>query len=349
MGRTVRCVVLVVAALALVPSPGFGWGRDGHQVVANLAQSRLSPQARKGVAALLHGATLASVSTYADNYRNNHPETARWHYVNIPLGGKYDATRDCAPSPEGDCILAAIERFSAILADPSRPEDERADALRFLVHFVADRHQPLHATTKNDRGGNNTKVTFFSQPTNLHAVWDSGMMEHTGLTVTAWTDLLNRSGMSKEGWGTPVRWAEESVRVAAGALLPDPRQPRDRASLPRRQPPYPAAATLSRRRPSGQPTQRYFRAGGALTENQAADHGQIERATAMVAPGARKNGCCARREILWNSTSDMALGDSRSSRHEANVMLTSAATNAMRTTTRGPSQSPMNQRKLDVS
>jgi nuclease S1 len=58
-------------------------------------------------------------------------------------------------------------------------------------------------------------VTFFGQPTNLHAVWDSGLMEHTGLTVTAWTDLLNRSGLSADGRGTPVQWAEESVRVAA--------------------------------------------------------------------------------------------------------------------------------------
>jgi len=216
MGRVARRIALVLVALALVPSQSFGWGRDGHQVIANLAQSRLSPQARKGVAALLHGATLASVSTYADNYRNNHPETGRWHYVNIPLtAGHYDPARDCAPSPEGDCIIAAIERFSTILADASRPADERAEALRFLVHFVADLHQPLHATTKDDRGGNDTQVTFFGQPTNLHAVWGSGLMEHTGLTVTAWTDLLKRSGISEEGHGTPVQWAEESVRVAA--------------------------------------------------------------------------------------------------------------------------------------
>src|SRR5512136_577235 len=98
------CIIVVVAALVLIPNRSSAWGRDGHQVIANLAQSRLSAQARKGVAALLHGATLASGSTYADNYRNNHPETARWHYVNIPLSdGHYDPTRDCASSPEADC------------------------------------------------------------------------------------------------------------------------------------------------------------------------------------------------------------------------------------------------------
>ena len=87
--------------------------------------------------------------------------------------------------------------------------------VKFLVHFVADLHQPLHTTTNNDRGGNDTQVTFFGQPTNLHALWDSASMEQTGLTVTAWTDLLNRSGMAEGGGGTPVAWAEESVRAAA--------------------------------------------------------------------------------------------------------------------------------------
>jgi nuclease S1 len=136
--------------------------------------------------------------------------------VNIPLiDGPYNPARDCAPSPGGDCIIAAIDRFSAILADASRPDDERAEALEFLVHFVADLHQPLHATTKNDRGGNDTKVTFFGHATNLYAVWDYGLMEHAGLTVTAWANLLNRSGLPEDGSGTTVQWAEESVRVAA--------------------------------------------------------------------------------------------------------------------------------------
>lgn len=113
-------VLATVAALALSSTECLAWGRDGHQVIANLAQSRLSPAAKKGVAALLHGATLASVSTEADNIRNSHPETARWHYVNIPLTATaYDPARDCAPSPQGDCILAAVDRFTAILTELS--------------------------------------------------------------------------------------------------------------------------------------------------------------------------------------------------------------------------------------
>jgi hypothetical protein len=96
-------LTLVLALVAwILPHEGFGWGREGHQVVANLAQSRLSPAARRSVAALLHGATLASVSTWADSYRNSHPQTARWHYVDIPFSAAhYDPTRDCKATAQG--------------------------------------------------------------------------------------------------------------------------------------------------------------------------------------------------------------------------------------------------------
>jgi hypothetical protein len=207
--------VAITVTLALSSAECLAWGRDGHQVIANLAQSRLSPTAKKGVAALLRGATLASVASEADNLRNSRPETARWHYVNIPLTATaYDAARDCQPSPQGDCILAAIDRFAAILADRAKPDAARAEALTFLVHLIADLHNPMHVTTNNDRGGNETKVAFFGTPTNLHALWDVGLMEHTGLTITAWTDTLNRSGQTVPAGGTPVQWALEALRVA---------------------------------------------------------------------------------------------------------------------------------------
>jgi nuclease S1 len=132
--------VLLSLALLFVPSSSFNWGRTGHQVVANVAQERLSPAARKAVAALLEGATLASVSTEADAYRNTHPETERWHWVDIPITARhYDAARDCRRvRGEGDCILAEIDRLVATLKDRWRPDEERVQALKFVVHFVGD-------------------------------------------------------------------------------------------------------------------------------------------------------------------------------------------------------------------
>jgi hypothetical protein len=79
--RTCKLLALVTASILVSSTDGRAWGRDGHQVIANLTQSRLSPAVKQGIAALFHGAALASVSSEADNVRNSHPETARWHYV----------------------------------------------------------------------------------------------------------------------------------------------------------------------------------------------------------------------------------------------------------------------------
>jgi hypothetical protein len=192
---------------------GSAWGTTGHQIIAELAQRKLSAAAQAQVTTLLHGATLASVASWADDVRSSRPETARWHFVDIPREeSHYEARRDCAPDAQGDCVIAAIERFRRVLADRRRPESERAEALKFLVHFVADLHQPLHCIDDHDRGGNAVQVTLFGQPTNLHAVWDSGLIGHTGLTVAEYVARLETADVDASG--TPILWAEEAHRAA---------------------------------------------------------------------------------------------------------------------------------------
>jgi hypothetical protein len=118
-----RPTALVLLAVLLLPQSLGAWGRVGYQVIANVAQQRLSPAARKAVAELLKSATLASISNFGDDYRNSHPETERWHYVDIPItAGHYDAARDCQNVPgEGDCIIAEIDRLVVTLRDRSKP------------------------------------------------------------------------------------------------------------------------------------------------------------------------------------------------------------------------------------
>ena len=222
-----RLLLLVVALPFLLPHPLVAWGRDGGQVVANIAQARLSPAAKKGVYELLHGATLASVSADADNYRNSHRESSRWHYVNIPLdAARYDPARDCREqNGEGDCVVAEIDRLVTVLKDRTQPEEVRAQALAFLVHFVGDLHCPLHASDNNDRGGNRTLVTFFDRPTNLHSVWDAGLIRQAGYTVTSLTEAVERSAATVSAGGTPAAWAEETRDVARDVAY---RVPEDR-------------------------------------------------------------------------------------------------------------------------
>jgi hypothetical protein len=208
-------IISMVALLCvgIMSAAGSAWGTTGHQIVAELAQRNLSAAAQAQVATLLHGDTLASIASWADDVRKSRPETARWHFVDIPREtDRYDVQRDCASEPEGDCVIAAIERFRGVLADAGRPAAERTDALKFLVHFVGDLHQPLHSIDDHDRGGNDVSVTLFGQPTNLHSVWDSGLINHTGLAVDAYVARLQ--GMVVDASGTPIAWAEEAHRVA---------------------------------------------------------------------------------------------------------------------------------------
>jgi hypothetical protein len=123
------------------------------------------------VLTLLDGTHLADVSTWADDVRRDHPETSRWHYVDIPyVATNYDPARDCQATDHGDCVIAEIARAERVLGDTSKSKAGRAEALKFLVHFVGDMHQPLHSierkdpvTGHGDAGGNGVHVTFFGQ------------------------------------------------------------------------------------------------------------------------------------------------------------------------------------------
>jgi hypothetical protein len=169
----------LLLSTVITVNPVHAWGKDGHHIIATLAQSQLTAKTQTKVNQLLSlepGATLQSISTWADEHRN--PATAPWHYVNFPRNScTYDADRDC---PEGKCVVAAIERQSEVLSS-SAPEDKRLLALKYLVHLVGDLHQPLHAGYGDDRGGNSYQLQAFMRGSNLHSVWDTGLIKHLEL------------------------------------------------------------------------------------------------------------------------------------------------------------------------
>src|SRR5262245_2559055 len=182
--RGMKVILLVLGLLHLQIQDARAWGSEGHSIVAEIAQRNLSPAARAQIAELLpNGASLASLSTWADDIRPIFDKSFNWHFVSIPLDQTdYDPIRHCSDTPRGDCVINAIDRFTKILGDRSAPIDTRREALKYLVHFVGDLHQPLH-TVKDFLGGNQFEVRFFVDPrkktiedTNLHAVWDTGLI-----------------------------------------------------------------------------------------------------------------------------------------------------------------------------
>lgn len=208
-----RLVVILVLLLGLVAHQTVqAWGRQGHHIVAGLAQAQLTPEARKEIDRLLAlepGETLVSISTWADEHRT--PATAAWHYVNFPRNScTYDAERDC---PDGKCVVAAIDKQLAILKfDVS--DEKRLRALKYLVHLVADVHQPLHAGYLDDRGGNTYQLQAFMRGTNLHSLWDTGMIAQLGEdSDTVVKRLLTKLSTKEQGEKSITHAAEESCRI----------------------------------------------------------------------------------------------------------------------------------------
>ena len=236
-----RRVVFAAVLFCGLGAPALAWGPEGHSVVAEVAQRRLSAQAEAMVERLLGtGHALAAIASWADNMRLLRPTTANWHFVDIPLAADtYDPARDCKPNPKkGDCAVAELDRLREELR--CTPGDkEKAEALKFAVHFVGDIHQPLH-TVGDAIGGNAIMVDVFMRgqkncgapcelahmPSNFHKAWDGDLINKMVWDWGAYVDRLEAGWLTsdeakQEGAdhspidrATIVKWAEETHKAA---------------------------------------------------------------------------------------------------------------------------------------
>ncbi len=258
-----RAAVAGAVLLLAVPHRAGAWGCDGHRLVALVAARHLSPAARAGVDALLSRAQLdptlrrscpapalgpfADLATWADDVRAVRPDTAPWHFVDIPRGAT-----DASPAracPRAGCVTRALAAELGVLRDTAAAPARRAEALLFVVHLIADLHQPLHCVTNGDRGGNCVPVTSFGErphrridathparnedwEPNLHGVWDTDLvrarMGRASLATYA-RRLDDRFRTRMDAWragGADVdAWARETHAVAVAVAygrLPRP-------------------------------------------------------------------------------------------------------------------------------
>jgi len=232
-----RSLPKLLALMALLaPSKALAWGAEGHEIVAAIALRQLTPAARSQVGRLLGGPVMmVHDATWADEIRDSRPETGAWHYVDIPLwAGSYEASRDCG---DGDCVVAQIEDDLRVLSNRRAPDAARAEALRFLIHFVADVHQPLHAEDNDDKGGNQVHLRLGRERASLHKLWDVDVVEPLGPDPDAVAEIITRdlSPGQRHDWqaGAAARWANESHAIAREHIYPplggarDLRLPRD--------------------------------------------------------------------------------------------------------------------------
>jgi hypothetical protein len=207
-----------------LPAPLLAWGQNGHRIIGAVADERISGKTRAEIELILGEEDLAQASTWADEQRSNpatfwQTEAGPYHYVTVPQGKRY---AEVGAPPEGDA-LTALASFAATVRDPGASRDEKALALRFIIHIVGDVHQPLHAGNGKDRGGNNVQVLWFGQPTNLHSVWDDELIEGQNLSYSEYSRRLSRQIGPQETitwWNAdPLVWIAESTLIR-GQIYP---------------------------------------------------------------------------------------------------------------------------------
>ncbi|MFI0846463.1 S1/P1 nuclease [Mesorhizobium sp. IMUNJ 23232] len=233
IGAIVTAMKAILFALLIVAgasSQAFAWGRAGHAIVAEIAERHLSPESRAEVDALLatEGAkSMADVSLWADLIKALRIPDQPSHVVRLPLDHSgYDAATVCKT---GRCIVAAIDRYTAVLADRSNPATARVTALKYLIHLVGDLHQPLH--TSADTGA--TAVVLDGSVTRLHDVWDDAIIESRGKDWQTLAVAVEADAIVPDTSSTPADSALEGRDIARDTIFADPRlETRRRDVLP---------------------------------------------------------------------------------------------------------------------
>lgn len=203
------------ASLVLV-----SWGVVGHHAVGKIAENHLTPKAKAAVRDLLGTTSMAEVSTWADEIRMK-PEfkyTTPWHYINLPLGLSYNEFKQKVETMSEANVYSAILQQERILRDPNESNDKKVEALKFIVHFVGDLHQPMHISRAEDQGGNTIQLNYNGKGTNLHSLWDTRLIEHEGLT---YEELANKYDSIPERkvlrWQKDplIKWMWESYQISS--------------------------------------------------------------------------------------------------------------------------------------
>jgi S1/P1 Nuclease len=194
------------------------WGAVGHRTVGSIAQKHLTPKALAGVRDLLGGQSLADVANWADSVRSlpAYKQTGPWHYINLPLGLNYDAFKSRVENMLEANVYSALVAQMQLITDNTVSRERKVAALKFVVHFVGDLHQPMHVSREEDKGGNTIQLNYDGQGTNLHAVWDSKLIDHTGLDYQQLAAKYdNASTLQIRQWQSDpvVKWMWESYQI----------------------------------------------------------------------------------------------------------------------------------------
>lgn len=195
----------VIFALSLM-----SWGVIAHRSIAKIAENHLSAKAKLAVKSLLGTEEIPLVSTYADEIRSNakFKYTAPWHYVNLKPNLNYKEFTAALKADTSANVYNALLKLTADLKNPKATKEDKTFALKMIIHFVGDLHQPFHVGKAEDQGGNRIKLKFMGRDTNLHSLWDSGLVEYNGFSFTEMATALDRVSPAQI-----AKWQNDDVSV----------------------------------------------------------------------------------------------------------------------------------------
>lgn len=216
---------ILSVVLLVLPMSLSAYGYKGHEITALIAENYLTQEAAEKVNEILEGGKISDFASWADEVRRDRRNTAPFHYINIAPDA-IEITPEDLQQDNGNVYMAVVG-YSAILTNPNATDLEKQEALKYIVHFIGDLHQPLHCGYAEDRGGNSVTGNFFGEATNLHRIWDSGIIDRTygDLSVTgiagSLLERLNETYTADFQNDTDIiKWVTESQQLLLDNFYP---------------------------------------------------------------------------------------------------------------------------------
>lgn len=216
---------LVVPSLLFCAFSAFGWGQKGHDVTAYIAEQHITPRTAQALDSLLDGKSIVYYANWLDNasHTPKYSYSKTWHYKNIDE----DQTYESAPTHQAGNIVTAINRNVDILKSVRSTREEKALAVKMIVHLFGDLHQPMHLGHQSDLGGNTWKVKYFDADANLHGVWDSRLPESAHKwSYTEWQQQIDRASdneINSITQGAVDDWARETYEICKNVYTATPK------------------------------------------------------------------------------------------------------------------------------
>ena len=187
MKLTKKLFTLCLLSLTISAS---AWDAVGHRIIADIAYNNLTEKAKAQVDKMLGKKGIIYEATWADEVRsdNKYAYSYQWHFQDLDDNMTSAGIKKLLENPkaEGEHLFFALDSLTKRL----KAHNSDAEALKFIVHFVGDLHQPMHMGRKTDKGGNGVEFNWFGKKTNLHSVWDGALIENQKMSYSEYSRYL---------------------------------------------------------------------------------------------------------------------------------------------------------------